>query len=377
MEIVVGSKHFSADISFIADTTGRDHLVVVIKSTWQIPAPGQRPRPLPPQAIEQADVFVGEPGESAMLYGADMARFKPRCDVLFNAHAYAPDGVPIRELIVAWQVGPLRKGLKVYGRRFWRKRLGLFSITAPESFLKMPLHFGMAFGGTRTYKKGWVKNSQLLTDCQLANPSGIGYFSSRVDGEVAGELAPSLEALDDPITRPNGKQVPIAFSAIARHWKPRPSFAGTYDQQWQNDVFPFLPYDFDEQFNQCAPSDQQMPHPTGNEQVVLRNMMPGRENVRFNLPRLDNMKVRILRSDYTVEEPTAVADTIYFEPDEGRFSVVWRTNVPVRRRVQEFITIAVGPISAQWWRDKSLGISDCTNCTPPGSASYHPGGNHE
>lgn len=110
MEVLVGSKHLSVDVSCALDVTGREHLVVIAKGTFQIPAPGQRPRPLSPQTIEQADVFLGAPENTAMLYGSDMVRFKPRCDVLFNANAHAPEGQPVQELNVVWQVGPLRKG---------------------------------------------------------------------------------------------------------------------------------------------------------------------------------------------------------------------------------------------------------------------------
>ncbi|MDQ1833213.1 MULTISPECIES: DUF2169 family type VI secretion system accessory protein [Massilia] len=371
MEVILGSKNLVVDISYALDVGGREHLVVVAKGTWQIPAAGQRPRPLPPQALEQADVFVGDPADSAILYGADTPRFKPRCDVLFNANAHAPDGVPVKELAVVWQVGPLRKGLKAHGKRHWKKRLGLVSLSDAEPFLRMPLHFGMAFGGSRIYKKGWGGNARVLTEAQLANPAGIGWYGAHADEDVDGLPAPCLEALNEPVRKPDGKQKPVAFSAIARHWQPRPGFAGTYDEQWQRDVFPFLPEDFDEQFNQCAPADQQMEYPTGGEQVILRNMMAGRPDVRFKLPRLDNVSVRILRTDYTGDELLAPADTVYFEPDAGRFSVVWRASFPVRRRIQEFATVAVGPLSAAFWEQKALG-EGCAGCGGAAAESAQP-----
>src|SRR5438552_91964 len=34
--------------------------------------------------------------------------------------------------------------------------------------------------------------------------------------------------------------------------RPRPSFAGTYDQTWQHKRAPYLPLDFDSRFFQCA-----------------------------------------------------------------------------------------------------------------------------
>lgn len=362
MEIVVASKHIAVEVSCAHDVTGREHLVIVAKSTWQIPAAGQRPRPLPPQAIQHADVFVGESGASAMLYGSDLVRFKPRCDVLFHASAHSPDGAPQREMMVAWRVGELEKGLRVHGPRHWRRRLGMMALSEPEEFVSMPLHFGHAFGGTRTYEKGRGERAETLTEAQLHNPVGLGWYGPETLDQADGAPAPNLEPLDDPVRKPGGRHQPAAFSAIARHWQPRPSYAGTYDQAWQENVFPFLPEDFDDKFNQCAPADQQMAYPKGGENVILRNMMAGRSDVRFTLPRLDTTRVRVLRRDYTTAEPSAPPDTLYFELDQQRFSVVWRASVPLRRDVQELATIAVGPVSAQWWQQKTLGIEGCAGC---------------
>jgi hypothetical protein len=362
MEIVINSKHIAADIAVALDVVGREHLVVVAKSTWSIPLTGQRPRPLPPQPLLQTDEYVGKPGESAMRYGADFARYKPRCDVLFDAHAHAPEGTSVPELMVAWQIGSLRKGLRVLGERTWRSTLGILSISKPSPFTSQALHYGLAFGGTRLYPKG----KETLGEALLENPSGIGWAGPKTSGGLDGQPAPSLEAVGDPISSPRGKHRPAAFSAIGRHWAPRKDYAGTYDEAWQKNDFPFLPKDYDEQFNQCAPQDQQMAYPQGGEPVVLRNMMPSRPDVRFALPKLDGMQVRALRSDYSSETVNAVVDTLYFEPDEQRFSAVWRVSLPIRRRLQEFNTLAIGPVNAAWWADKAGGLdgTGCAGCGP-------------
>ena len=366
MEVVVGSKRLAGGAIVALDVSGREHLVLVAKATWSIPAPGERPRPLLPQPLAMADVFVGEPGKSAMLYGTDYARFKPRCDVLFNATAHVPAGQPVTDLLVAWQVGTLKKGLRVVGPRTWRKRLGLVSLTKPEPFTQMPLHYGLAFGGSRTYRKGHGDDAQTLTEAHLANPEGVGWFGRHTAGEVDEAPAPNLEALDDPVTRPDGKHQPAAFSAVARHWEPRRQYAGTYDDAWQKNVFPFLPEDFDERFHQCAPEDQQMDYPKGGEPVTLRNLMAERDHVQFNLPAFDTVQFRALRKDYSTEMPQPLVDTLYFEPDEGRFSAVWRASVPIRRRLQEFSTVAIGPVDPAWWEAVQSGQDgECQGCSEP------------
>jgi len=203
-----------------------------------------------------------------------------------------------------------------------------------------------------------------MTESLLANPAGLGWVGPKTKGDVDGLPAPCLLALNDSISKPGGKHKSVAFSAVARHWEPRSSYVGTYDEHWQKEICPFLPEDFDEQYHQCAPEDQQMPYPKGGEEVVLSNLMAGREDVRFKLPRLDTLQIRILYKDYRTANPEAVVDTLYFEPEHQRFSAIWRASVPIQRRIQEFDTIAIGPIDLNWWQNKILGLdgAGCAGC---------------
>ena len=60
-------------------------------------------------------------------------------------------------------------------------------------------------------------------------------------------------------------------------------------------------------------------------------------------------------------------DTLFFEPDAERLSVVWRASTPLRRRLQEIDTITVGPVDPAWWEARSLGLSGggCFGCESP------------
>lgn len=359
MEVFVGSKHLNVSVSTAHDVTGREHLVVVAKATWSIPSPGQRPRPLPAQPLSHTDHFTGAPGMSALRYGCDIYRFKPRCDLLFDACAQAPEGKPVRHLGVGFRVGPLTKALNVHGRRYWRKTLGGFVLSTPELFTRMPLHYDLAFGGSHAYR---LRNGEELHETFLDNPVGVGWAGRHSLDQLANAPAPSLEALDDPIRRPDAKHRPMALGALGRQWPTRLRYAGTCDEHWQQNVFPFMPEDFDERFHQVAPEDQQMDFPQGGEDVVLLNLVPGRPDVRFHLPALKHMPVRILRKDYSTHTANAVVDTLFFETEQQRFSAVWRTSTPILRRIQEFGSIAIGPVDPQWWRGKTLGIEGCSTC---------------
>ena len=178
-----------------------------------------------------------------------------------------------------------------------------------------------------------------------------------------GAPAPSLEDPKKAVSKPDGSYTPCALSPLARHWSPRRELTGTYDEDWQRDVFPFLPEDFDEVFNQVAPLDQRIAYPKGGEIVQLQGVLPHFDGVRFTLPDL-SLPVRVLRDDYNCDEPTVLMDTLYFEVEQKRFSAVWRVAVPVKRRLQEFSLLAIGRVDKTWWAMKSLGLDepDCFGC---------------
>lgn len=368
MEFVCTSKHLNAAYFTALDVTGREHLVVVAKASWQIPMSGQRPRPIAPLPLYDADGYFGAPGESAMRYGDDFARFKPRCDVLFDACAHAPDGKPVKTLDVSVQVGPLKKKIRVVGNRHWRKTLTGLAPSTPEPFVSMPLHFGRAFGGSRTYEK----KGQKLSETLLRNPAGIGWAGKETRSSVDGQPVANLELPLKPIQRPDDEHEPVALSAIGKHWSPRSHYTGTFDELWKREVAPFLPEDFDDQYHQCAPQDQQIPYLQGGEAVHLERLLHDQPYTNFRLPPLDHMKVRVLRKDYTTETLSAPADTLFFETESRRFSVTWRVCTPIQRRIQEFDVVAVGSISPEWWSMRTIGLDmagDCYGCAEEAEAA--------
>ncbi len=360
MQLHIGSKHLVADVAVALDVTGREHLVVVAKATWGIPQPGQRPRPLPPQPLVVTDEYFGEPGESPMRYGADMARFKPRCDVLFDACAHSPDGRPVRRLQAGFELGPLRKMLQVHGPRHWRRMDGGRDLELGPSgeFTSVPLHHGLAFGGTRWYEQG----GQRLCETHEQNPCGLGFAGPQTLPQLNGQPAHQLDHPDHAVDRPGEAVTPAALGAVGRNWLPRRRHAGTYDDAWQRDVFPLLPSDFDEQFHQCAPEDQQMPYPEGGESVRLLHLLPGRPDVQFDLPNF-RPRISVLRTDTTQESPAVRLDTLFFETEQRRFSAVWRTSVPIRRGLHEFEACAIGGVDPELWAPGFSGMrGGCRGC---------------
>jgi hypothetical protein len=145
----------------------------------------------------------------------------------------------------------------------------------------------------------------------------------------------------------------MAFGPLGRGWPPRIKFAGTYDQAWQDNVFPFLPADFDPHYYQCAPQDQQIAPPQGGERVLLVNLTPdGRRE--FPFPRLD-MPIVFFRRRAERAETKGAIDTVLFEPEADRFTVVWRASLKLQRDIFEIPQTVVGRMSRAWWRSIETG----------------------
>jgi hypothetical protein len=65
------------------------------------------------------------------------------------------------------------------------------------------------------------------------------------------------------------------LGAIARAWQQRLPLAGTYDQAWLTERHPYLPFNFEFAYWNCAPIDQQIsPHLDGDERIILTNLLP-------------------------------------------------------------------------------------------------------
>jgi hypothetical protein len=316
---------------------GRELMVVVVKGTFGMPDQRGQELTLAEEqaALVEADVFVGEPGESAPLYEIDFAPHKPKCDVLLNGSAHAPNGKPAERVKVALRIGPVTKAFEVVGNRVWKNGpLGL-TATRPAPFTVMPISYANAFGGIDKSQHDPMKFRWYPT-----NHAGVGYHESLTIEHTERRPLPNTEELTKPVKSPKGDYRPMAFGPIGRAWQPRPSYAGTYDKKWLDEVAPFLPSDFDDRYYQAAPEDQQIDYPQGGEIVELLNLTP-QGYATFQLPET-RMPVSFRRRDGSTEVLKAVVDTIVIEPDLRRFMLSWRATLPLRRNVHELRHVVVG-----------------------------------
>ena len=353
MELLNATKML-ASYTMGVDKAGRESLVVVIKGTYQLPMDGNSQNEEAKLADQQqplveADQFSGEPGYSAALYESEYAPFKPRCDVLLNGSAYAPDGKPAGSVEAGFKLSTISKVIKVVGNRLWYTGGGGgISITKAHPFVKMNITYDVAFGGMDNFHSDPSKH-----DAYMPNPVGRGFHRNLTNDLVHNTPLPNTEERGKAIKNPDGSYKPVAFGPLGRGWADRLQYAGTYDQKWIDDVFPFLPADFDDRYFQAAPADQQCDYLKGGELVQLLNLTAS-GSAAFRIPNAD-MPVVFFRKRGGDEHKQAVIDTLLIEPEKGVFSIVWRCSLPLKKNMFEIPQVLVGNKSRAWWRARTLG----------------------
>ena len=335
MHFLHNKTPYSADTFVLLDPHGINQAVAIIKGTFTYDegglvkvAPDQMP-------LFYADEYYGKPGLSSIRYASDLIIEKRGTDIVMNGHAYAPNGKPVRKLNTALMVGTHMKQVKVYGDRFWRYRLGVVTKPSPAPFVKMPLVYERAFGGMDTSPKKLKKQGHCLE-----NPVGTGFRMAKTKKNVHLHPLPNLELGSHPIHRWKDKPSPAGYGFVAPFWEPRASRSGTYDDEWEKRRMPLLPEDFDLGFYNAGSSGFALEEwLRGDEPVVLVNLHPDHEKLHFALPGLTPTLAFIL--DDQTYKPDVRLDTLLIEPDENRFSMVWRAIFPKPDRLDELRQITV------------------------------------
>jgi hypothetical protein len=344
---LINATRMVAGYTMGLEPSGRELLVVVVKGTFQLPRTPDEPLRLADEQLPliMADTFTGEPGLSAPVYEVDFAPRKKRCDVLLVGSAHAPGGRPQERVQVGLRVGGMTKSFSVVGDRHWRSGVSGVGAGAPEPFTLMPISYDRAFGGVDNKHEDQAKHAAFMR-----NPVGRGFHKHLRSEWVDGAPLPNTEELSQPVTQTDGDYRPMSLGPVGRGWEPRYRYAGTYDQNWLDNIFPFLPSDFDEQYYQAAPLDQQINGPVGGQEVTLLNLTPdGRRD--FALPTFE-APVHVFPKKGDREDLKATLDTIVLEPDHERVTMTWRVSRPLKRNMLEIAQVLVGKKGREWWQQR-------------------------
>jgi hypothetical protein len=332
------------------DSSGRESIVVAIKGTFNLPQySNEKPELAEIQLpLIMADTFTGDAGFSAPVLEVDYAPIKPFCDVILLGGAYAPQAKPTNKVQVGLKLGDIAKTFMVVGERHWEASDTDIKSSDPLPFEYMPISYDNAFGGLDDFLENPKKHQTYMK-----NPIGKGYHAHGENQLIDTTPLANTEEVNQPIQSPHKNYQPMSFSPIGRHWESRSCYAGTYDDAWLEDQFPFLPKDFDNRYFQSAPRDQQIPYPVGDEEVILINLSTN-GRTQFKLPIIDMPVIFFLKKGKKYKSK-AVIDTIVLEPDKGIFTMTWRSSLPLRKNIFEVPQILVGKMTRGWWRARELG----------------------
>jgi hypothetical protein len=301
---------FSAAFALFPNAQGIDTLYTIVKATFKIGPQWTlvEKQPVP----QQADAYWSEPDKSSLRFVSDYHIGKAGTDILMSGYVCAPGEQPVRSLDVYLSVGSVNKTLRVFGDRYWNRGL----ITHPEPFTKMPLVYERAFGGQDEFK-GKVRSNEPR------NPVGCGYAGEKSVLEMDGLPLPNIECPHELISHHTDCPTPAGVAPIAPSWLSRAQYAGTYDEQWQQNRAPYLPDDFDPHFLNVAHPDLIYPGFLRGDEPVSIHGMNSMGPLEFNLPYVK------LRNKLTVAgvEKTCdfVLETLDLDPNQMQLSLTWRS----------------------------------------------------
>jgi len=311
----------------LLDKKGANILRIVLKAGYGFTRDGQLQIAENQPEVVMEDKYWGEPGQSSVRYESDITLDKPQTDLVINGSAHAPRGQAVHEMNVnVYYQGQILKALRVFGDRVWKRGPLCWRKTTPRPFVKMPIVYERAYGGSD--KKGSVAR----------NRCGTGYASS-LGRRFTGTSLPNIEFPEQPIRSPRNKPTPAGLGVIAKHWEPRLSFAGTYDDAWLENGFPLLPHDFDMRFNQSVPPDQWIARPQGDEIIKITGMSPDGD-LYIQLPPC-LMGLTLHYRDRSEEKPMDL-DTVLIECDEQRLTLTWRASADTHGDPFRLLVMVIG-----------------------------------
>ena len=227
--------------------------------------------------------------------------------LVFGA-AHAPINAPATEVVVAAQIGPLKKALFVRGDRHFS---GLGLVSTPKAFASMPITPATAFGGAGSLDNPWGKGLHKVLDA---------------DGGSRLPL-PNVETASMPILAAGDVALPAGFWAYGPDAPERSQHLGKFGQPWLEHNWPHLPDTTDLAYFQTAPLDQRLPgFFQGDETIQLLNMHPTRPLIASSLPKL-RVRCFINRRVAGGEEFTELqtrAETVWLFPESECGIVLYR-----------------------------------------------------
>lgn len=360
---------FDAICYQMIDTNDNESHVIAIKVGYKVSNGECLVQYSPPLPLQDSDQFFGEVNQSAIRYESDFAPYKPKCDVIVNGNAYAPEGKEIEQCPVQLCLRNnknqiiLDKTLLVRGDSQFQYTQE-WEQTLPKPFICQPINYLYAFGGeNKIYETKDNKELVKRLDSKfILSPEARNNHPERENPPIAHTAFEDniigcgfadnwyLDLMNNPVisapqimhakaifdvdsfikqlSNRNGVYFePAGFGFISRAAKHRRKLAGTYDDEWLKNRHPYLPTDFDFAYWNGAPQDQQISYPTANFTIQITNMTKS----GLWQATLPGHKVFVLLR-FTRGELRPVSlhlDTVIIEPETNDIALTYRLTVPV------------------------------------------------
>lgn len=325
-------------------SNGKLRVSVVVKAAFSF-VPGGPMALAPAYPIADVDVHLENEAHRSVTNPSDRVPFRPRVDVLFTGHGYAPGGTPARRIqarfaIARGQTKPLDKIIDLVGDR-------KTAAEEPAHFIKMPVLYERAYGGPDF----------------LANPAGVGH----------GQRATELPNLVYP-TGWNRDAEPASFGPIAEKWPRRRRLLQDLSPHFFDKTVVEIPQTLDLSAFQCAPEDQRISQLHGDEWILLENLHPQHAQLQMVLPNVRGMAM-VFQADGQDLPIDLRADTLVVHGDTERCIVTFRGSFPVpHERALDTLRITAGVetngLRIDWSEAKKTAMS--SSAQAPGTSMLDP-----
>jgi hypothetical protein len=259
---------------------GEPMAVIAVRGTFDLSPDGELTLSKR-QELVLADEYEGHPHKTPLLRAGDLIPFKPFADATLLGAAYPPQTGRSSHWEAGLQVGTKAHKVRVFGERYWEPcraggkeswRLG----EPARDEACVPLDYRLASGGQI------VGHPEKSSD--PFNPLGVGLLDAAHTPRGVKYPAPQVEHLYEAVSDPFARPEPAGLAPIPPWWSWRERFLGTRDENWEQNICPHHPRDFDYRFYQYAHPALILNHLHGDEEVGLVRLTEGFERVTFRLP---------------------------------------------------------------------------------------------
>jgi len=234
-------------------------------------------------------------------YASDFVPVKPHGEITVVGSA-CNSIPPQRTFQSRFRMGKMDRCINVTGDRTWENAPAGLRPSTPVSVQSVPLSYANAWGGPNS----------------PTNPLGCGQEGDRL---------PNFENVGQGITSRTQQSGPAGFAPFPPSMPFRRAKLGTYDKEWSETRWPWMPDDFDWTYFNSAPPTQWLDrYFVGNEQLELHHLHPEHLKYEFSLPSLRArcfVARELSKGEHFAEVPLDL-DTVWVDMAQEKLILVWR-----------------------------------------------------